>query len=99
MTDPLRTTLAPLPPSAKLVYKTLEYEGPLTQTAITEETLLPVRTVRYALSELDAAGVVNDRTNPFDARQRIYFLDLDNSDVHPAVEGGRDRDDEAAVVK
>lgn len=101
MTDSLRTTLAPLPPSAKLVYKVLEYEGPLTQKVIVEETFLPTRTVRYALSELAAVDVVDGRTNPFDARQRVYFLDFDvddDRDSRPAAEDGSDVNSESVVL-
>ncbi|MFT4881335.1 MAG: hypothetical protein ACI9HI_001339, partial [Salinirussus sp.] len=32
--------IADLPPSAKLVYKVLEYNGPLTQKGIVEESML-----------------------------------------------------------
>ncbi len=47
------TALQDLPPSAKLVAKTLEYEGDSTQSALAESTLLPTRTVRYALTQLE----------------------------------------------
>ena len=62
-----------LPPSAKLVYLVLQEDGPLTQADIREQTLLPARTVRSALTELDDAGVVKQR--PYaggDARQSVY---------------------------
>ena len=41
-----------LPPSAKLVYKILSYEGNLTQKEIISSSNLPERTVRYALDIL-----------------------------------------------
>ena len=63
-----------LPPSAKLVLKTLEYEGEMTQKRLCEETHLTGRTVRYALDRLDDANAVDCRLNPRDARQRIYSL-------------------------
>jgi len=66
--------LRDLPPSAKLVAKVLEYEETLTQSEIAEETLLPSRTVRYALTRLDEAGVVDSRFSFTDARKRIYTL-------------------------
>lgn len=63
-----------LPPSAKLVAKALEYEGQLTQTGLAEETLLPSRTVRYALTRLEDADVVRSRVSFTDARKRVYTL-------------------------
>lgn len=65
-----------LPPSAKLVVKVLEYEAPLTQSQIAEETLLPTRTVRYALTRLEDADAVSSRFSFSDARKRIYRLTL-----------------------
>ena len=69
-----RETLKDLPPSAKLVYKVLEYNDSLTQSAIAEETLLPSRTVRYALTRLEEAGIVDSRFSFADARKRIYSI-------------------------
>lgn len=66
-----------LPPSAKLVAKVLEYNDTLTQSQIAEETLLPDRTVRYALNRLDEEGVVDSRFSFSDARKRLYTLDLE----------------------
>jgi len=66
--------LRDLPPSAKLVYKVLEYDDALTQGQLTEETLLPARTVRYALTRLEEADLVAARFSFTDARKRIYSL-------------------------
>jgi len=66
-----------LPPSAKLVAKVLEYNGSLTQSQLAEETLLPPRTVRYALSRLEDVGVVESRFSFADARKRIYTLSIE----------------------
>ncbi|WP_324758531.1 MarR family transcriptional regulator [Haloarcula sp. GH36] len=63
-----------LPPSAKLVAKVLEYNGTLTQSQLAEETMLPPRTVRYALNRLEEVGVVHSRFSFSDARKRIYTL-------------------------
>ncbi|MDF1540256.1 MAG: winged helix-turn-helix transcriptional regulator [Candidatus Thorarchaeota archaeon] len=63
-----------LPPSAKLVLKVLEYHGTLSQKRITDETNLPSRTVRYALSLLVAEGVVKKQISLRDTRQAIYSL-------------------------
>jgi DNA-binding MarR family transcriptional regulator len=69
--------VADLPPSAKLVAKVLEYNGSLTQSQLAEETLLPPRTVRYALTRLEDAGVVGSRFSFSDARKRIYTLTVE----------------------
>ena len=66
-----------LPPSAKLVAKTLEYNEALTQSQLAEETLLPPRTVRYALNRLEEVDVVSSRFSFADARKRIYTLDIE----------------------
>lgn len=63
-----------LPPSAKLVVKVLDYHGTLTQSELAEETLLPPRTVRYALSRLEEVGAVDARFSFSDARKRLYSL-------------------------
>lgn len=65
-----------LPPSAKLVAKVLEYEDTLTQSQLAEETLLPPRTVRYALSRLEEVGAVESRFSFSDARKRLYTLSI-----------------------
>jgi transcriptional regulator, ArsR family len=69
--------VADLPPSAKLVAKVLEYDGPLTQSHLAEETLLPARTVRYALNRLEEIDVVDSRFSFNDARKRVYTLAVD----------------------
>ena len=65
-----------LPPSAKLVAKVLDYNDTLTQSEIVEETLLPPRTVRYALSRLEDVDVVEARFSFSDARKRLYTLNI-----------------------
>ena len=67
-----------LPPSAKLVAKVLEYNDTMTQQQIAEETLLPSRTVRYALNRLDEQGVIESRFSFADARKRLYSLDIEH---------------------
>ena len=66
-----------LPPSAKLVFKVLEYNDTLTQSQLANETLLPPRTVRYALTRLTDAGIVESRFSFTDARKRLYSLATD----------------------
>ena len=68
-------TLDDLPPSAKLVFKVLEYNGPLTQKGIVEESMLSARTVRYALERLENIGIVDEDVYFADARQNLYQLD------------------------
>ncbi|WP_224447422.1 MarR family transcriptional regulator [Haloprofundus salilacus] len=63
-----------LPPSAKLVAKVLDYNETMTQSQLAEETLLPPRTVRYALTRLEEQNVVDSRFSFSDARKRLYTL-------------------------
>ncbi|MES3517688.1 MAG: helix-turn-helix domain-containing protein [Natronomonas sp.] len=66
--------LADLPPSAKLVFKVLEYNGPMTQKGIVEESMLSARTVRYALERLEDIDVVSEDVYFADARQNLYEI-------------------------
>ncbi|QLG48583.1 MarR family transcriptional regulator [Natrinema halophilum] len=68
------TVPADLPPSAKLVYKVLEYEEPLTQEGIADESRLCPRTVRYALGKLEEQELVSSRVSLEDARQSQYRI-------------------------
>jgi len=74
MTEDRWAAVRDLPPSAKLVAKVLDYNDTLTQSELAEETLLPPRTVRYALSRLEDADVVESRFSFSDARKRLYSL-------------------------
>ncbi|PSP65058.1 ArsR family transcriptional regulator [Halobacteriales archaeon QH_8_64_26] len=69
-----REQLRELPPSAKLVAKVLETNAPLSQGDLAEQSLLPDRTVRYALSRLGEVGLVDSRYSFHDARKQVYFL-------------------------
>ncbi|MFW5924377.1 MAG: ArsR family transcriptional regulator [Halanaeroarchaeum sp.] len=64
--------LAELPPSAKLVFKVLEYDAPLTQGELRERTRLTKRTTRHAISILTDANVVTEEVYLPDARKRQY---------------------------
>ena len=66
--------LEDLPPSAKLVHKTLEFEGECTQKELVTETRLSSRTVRYAISRLKEKELVEQRVSFRDARQKLYSL-------------------------
>jgi DNA-binding GntR family transcriptional regulator len=72
--DEYRDRLRDLPPSAKLVAKVLEGDSPLSQGQLAEESLLPDRTVRYALNRLEDVGLVGSRYSFRDARKQVYFL-------------------------
>ncbi len=66
-----------LPPSAKLVFKVLEYNRQMTQKEIAEETRLSVRTVRYALNRLTEEGIVEQVPCLSDGRQTLYDVNED----------------------
>ena len=69
-----RERLRELPPSAKLVAKILETDAPLSQGELAEESLLPDRTVRYALNRLEETDIVESRYSVQDARKQVYSL-------------------------
>jgi DNA-binding Lrp family transcriptional regulator len=77
--------LGDLPPSAKLVYKVLEYNGPLTQKKIVEESMLSARTVRYALERLDDIGVITEDVYFADARQNLYEIEESEPETEAAL--------------
>ena len=70
----LAEELLSMPPSSKLLLKTLEYEGAMTQKDLANKTLLPDRTVRLALSHLLTKGYVKKKISIRDARQKIYEI-------------------------
>ena len=74
-----------LPPSAKLVYKVLEYEAEMTQSQLVDETRLSGRTVRYALDELQSVDIVDQEIYFADARKRLYSL---NTTAHASDSTG-----------
>jgi DNA-binding GntR family transcriptional regulator len=69
-----RDRLRELPPSAKLVAKVLESDAPLSQGQLADESLLPDRTVRYALNRLEESDLVGSRYSFKDARKQVYYL-------------------------
>lgn len=76
LADPdVRERLRELPPSAKLVARILAEHDGLAQGELAEESLLPTRTVRYALTRLDEAGFVAARPSLQDARKQVYVLE------------------------
>lgn len=73
----LRNVIQDLSPSAKLVAIILEHEGTLSQQEIAAESLLPERTVRLGLDQLQEVDVVEARTSLQDARKRLYTLTVE----------------------
>ena len=61
-----------MPASAKLVYKILTHEGSMTQKDLIGASLLPERTVRYALGLLVNKGLITNQPHFSDARQTVY---------------------------
>ena len=74
MADPSAEAISDLPPSAKLVYKVLEYNGGMTQKGIVEESMLSARTVRYALERLEEIDAISEDVYFADARQNLYEI-------------------------
>ena len=74
--EEFRDRLRELPPSAKLVAKVLEDDAPLSQGQLAETSLLPDRTVRYALNRLEDSDLVDSRYSFTDARKQVYFLSV-----------------------
>ena len=52
----------------------LEGSSPLSQGQLAEESLLPDRTVRYALNRLEESDLVGSRYSFHDARKQVYYL-------------------------
>lgn len=69
----LARDLLSMPPSAKLMMKTLEYEGPLNRRNILKRTMLPDRTASLALSILLERGLVKRKSSLKDGREKMYF--------------------------
>ena len=74
MNDVNYEKLERLPPSAKLVFKALEAKGQMTQKEIIRETILPSRTVRYALNRLKEEEILQERFYFIDSRQSLYEI-------------------------
>ena len=74
MADSSAEAISDLPPSAKLVYKVLEYNGGMTQKGIVEESMLSARTVRYALERLEEIDAISEDVYFADARQNLYEI-------------------------
>ena len=75
----LRDAIQDLPPSAKLVALVLEHNGTLNQQELATESLLPERTVRLGLEQLQQVDVVESTTSLRDARKRLYSITLNST--------------------
>lgn len=73
--------MSDMPPSVKLIVKTLQHEGPLTQKELGQSTLLPSRTVRYALSRLEEGNAVVSKPHMTDGRKKVYSLNIENDNI------------------
>ncbi|WP_254821250.1 MarR family transcriptional regulator [Haloglomus halophilum] len=82
--------LSDLPPSAKLVFKVLEYNGPMTQKGIVEESMLSARTVRYALERLEEIDTVEEDVYFADARQNLYEIVQPETETEPEAPAAAD---------
>ena len=63
-----------MPASSKLVYRILQQEGNMTQKEMISNSLLPERTVRYALNILLKKGLITSQPHFSDARQTVYGI-------------------------
>lgn len=68
---------APLSPSAKLVYKILEWNGPMKRQSIKEESTLSESTLTTALNQLDDHGITETQPNPHHSQRPYYTLAAD----------------------
>ena len=78
--------IADAPPSAKLVYKVLQYNGSLTQKGIVEKSMLSQRTVRDAIDRLQELGIVRESVYIPDARQSLYELTVPEDSATASAE-------------
>jgi NAD+ kinase len=62
------------PPSAKFLFKILQYEGALTQKELIQMSAMPSRTVRSGLSYLLKSGIIEEQRALRDARYSVYYI-------------------------
>lgn len=70
----LGVDLKEAPPSARFIFKLLEYEGPLTAKEVVDESGFTDRTVRSSLNWLTERGIVESVPSLRDLRQERYDL-------------------------
>lgn len=61
-----------MPASSKLLYRILAEDGNMTQKELINASMLPERTVRYALNQLLKEGLISYNPHLTDARQIVY---------------------------
>jgi DNA-binding MarR family transcriptional regulator len=83
-----KRSITDAPPSAKLVYKVLQYNGSLTQKGIVEKSMLSQRTVRDAIDRLEELGIVRESVYIPDARQNLYELTVTTDAPTPEATAG-----------
>lgn len=75
LTEPaFRERLRDLPPSAKLVARTIHDDAPLSRVEIMERSLLHARTLQGALTNLEEAGPVEASQSALDGNREVYHL-------------------------
>lgn len=72
--DISKSRFAELTPTAKLIYKLLQFNGHMTQFDLIEETRIPGRTLRRSLELLSEQGHITQKTSAGDKRKKIYYL-------------------------
>ncbi len=69
-----KTNLYSLSPSSKFILYLLKQRGPLSQMDILKKTLLPKRTVAYALKKLQENNFIKKTKDNTDKRVSIYEI-------------------------
>ncbi|MHA2088769.1 MAG: MarR family transcriptional regulator [Promethearchaeota archaeon] len=69
-----KVSLYSLSPSSKFILYLLKQWGPLTQTEILKKTLLPKRTVAYALKKLQENRFIKKSKDNADKRVSIFEI-------------------------
>ncbi|MFX1504410.1 MAG: MarR family transcriptional regulator [Promethearchaeota archaeon] len=67
-----KTNLISLSPSSKFVLYILKQRGPLKEKDIIKKTLLPKRTIAYALKKLQEMNFIRKSKDTYDKRVSIF---------------------------
>lgn len=71
-----KINLYSLSPSSKFILYILKQRGPLNQLQILKKSLLPKRTVAYALKKLQEYDFIQKFKDPFDKRISIFKIKI-----------------------
>ncbi|MFW9829458.1 MAG: MarR family transcriptional regulator [Promethearchaeota archaeon] len=71
-----KNNLYSLSPSSKFILYILKQRGPLSQIEILKKSLLPKRTVAYALKKLQEYDFIERFKAPFDKRISIFKIKI-----------------------